>query len=328
MDNVQSKAVAALQPFIVQAQTTKAPSPRFVADIISRATAAPNTYVFTELLQLPAIQSLRSEKAPDEFAAYLTQLELFAWGTWAEYQTYSDLPPLNEAQTLKLRQLSLLSLAASPAPLTYPFLMKELHLSTPQDLETLVTSAVYASLLTARLSPASKPPCVHVTSVAPVRDLRPGSLPEMLQILETWGKRCTGVVTEIEGQIKSIKEEAAVRKRKEVGRQEIVDEAVWKEGGEGGVGGGSILSGITSGGNNKSGGGRKDSFKSPTEDRKGKGSLSGNKRDIQEQQSDELEEGDEDGGVGVGVSRMEVDEGTKESGGGGRLSKRVFGKKS
>ena len=86
MDNAQAKALAALQPFVHLATTTKDPSPRFLADLITRATTAANIYVFTELLRTPSIQALNSEGTPSEFAIYLTQLELFAWGTWAEYQ--------------------------------------------------------------------------------------------------------------------------------------------------------------------------------------------------------------------------------------------------
>lgn len=82
----QTKALTALQPFVHLAMTTKNPSPRFVADLITRATSSPNTYVFTELLQTPAIQSLREST---DFQMYFKQLEQFAWGTWADYQSMS-----------------------------------------------------------------------------------------------------------------------------------------------------------------------------------------------------------------------------------------------
>jgi len=85
MDQAQTRALAALQPFIHLAITTKSPSHRFLADLISRATSAPGTYIFTELLQTPAIQSLRAADTPAEFRAYLTQLEIFSYGTYEEY---------------------------------------------------------------------------------------------------------------------------------------------------------------------------------------------------------------------------------------------------
>ena len=87
MDQAQARALSALQPFIHLAITTSSPTPRFLADLIARATSAPGTYIFTELLQLPAIQSLRSAETPPEFQAYLTLLEIFSYGTFDEYKS-------------------------------------------------------------------------------------------------------------------------------------------------------------------------------------------------------------------------------------------------
>ena len=85
MDQAQNRAIAALQPFLHLALTAKSPSPRILADLITRATSAPGTYVFAELLQTPAIQSLRSEDTPQEFKNYLTALQIFSHGTLADY---------------------------------------------------------------------------------------------------------------------------------------------------------------------------------------------------------------------------------------------------
>lgn len=77
----QTKALNALEPFL--ALSKSATSPRAASDLVVQATSAPNTYVFAELLQTPNIQNLRS--SPDH-APYLTLLEIFAWGTWADYK--------------------------------------------------------------------------------------------------------------------------------------------------------------------------------------------------------------------------------------------------
>ena len=82
MDQSQTKALAALQPFIYQVTTAKSPSPRFIAELIKSAISASGTYVFTELLQLPAVQSLRGTESEQ----WLTLLELFSWGTFEEYK--------------------------------------------------------------------------------------------------------------------------------------------------------------------------------------------------------------------------------------------------
>lgn len=87
MDQAQPRALAALEPFILLATTAKSPSHRFLADLITRATSAYGTYIFTELLQTAAIQSLRSPDTPPEFAAHLTLLEVFSYGTYDEYKS-------------------------------------------------------------------------------------------------------------------------------------------------------------------------------------------------------------------------------------------------
>ena len=82
MEQAQAKALAALQPFVYQATATKSPSPRFVAELIKSAISAPGTYIFTELLQTPAVQNLRGTDAQP----WLTLLETFSWGTYEEYK--------------------------------------------------------------------------------------------------------------------------------------------------------------------------------------------------------------------------------------------------
>ena len=91
MDPNQTSALNALAPFLALAPS--ATSPRAAADLISRATSAPNTYVFAELLQTRQIQALRT--AEPQWARWLRALELFCWGTWSEYQcTRAPLPRL------------------------------------------------------------------------------------------------------------------------------------------------------------------------------------------------------------------------------------------
>ena len=91
MDRAQNRALAALQPFLHIALTSKFPSPRVLADLITRATSAQGTYIFAELLQTPAIQSLRSVDSSEEFRSYYTVLEIFSYGTLADYRSTSSL---------------------------------------------------------------------------------------------------------------------------------------------------------------------------------------------------------------------------------------------
>jgi len=204
----QPKALNALEPFL--ALTKSASSPRAAADLIIRATSAPNTFIFSELLSTPQIQSLSSSP---KYSSHLTLLQIFSYGTYTDYYSTPSLPALNEAQTLKLRQLSFLTLAKNPADLSYASLLKALGLETSRELEDLVISAIYAGLVSGTLDPYNK--TVLVSSVSPLRDLPPNSIPSMLSTLNAWSARCSSTLADLEKQIASVKAEALKRHTEE-----------------------------------------------------------------------------------------------------------------
>ncbi|EHK19169.1 uncharacterized protein TRIVIDRAFT_77664 [Trichoderma virens Gv29-8] len=200
----QTKALNALEPFL--ALSKSATSPRAAADLVTRATSAPNTFLFAELLQTPQIQALA---ASPEFTSYLTLLQIFSYGSYGTYNATPNLPALNDTQTLKLRQLSLLSLASDRSSLSYDALQNALGLSSVREVEDLVITAIYAGLLHATLDPARQ--AIQVSSIAPLRDLAPGTIPDMIGALQNWAGRCQSTLGDLEEQIKSIREAAISR---------------------------------------------------------------------------------------------------------------------
>lgn len=190
------------QPFL--ALTKSANSPKAAADLITHATSAQGTYIFTELLASPSIHGLASSP---EYQPYLTQLQLFSNGLYSTYASTPNLPDLNDRQRLKLRQLSLLTLSRNKENLTYPALQQHLGLTSPREVEDLVISAVYAGLLDAKLNPLRS--VVQVSSVAPLRDVQPGTVPSIVATLQNWSQRCDATLAEIEANIANIKREAA-----------------------------------------------------------------------------------------------------------------------
>ncbi|CAK7262994.1 hypothetical protein SEPCBS57363_000342 [Sporothrix epigloea] len=232
----QLKAMDALEPFLVLAMT--ASSPRQAADLVIRATSYPSTYVFAELLQCPRIQALAH--AEPEHAVYLTVLQIFSYGTYADYErgtapasatihadssrqsqtqastapapaaaNLTPLPTLNEAQSSKLRQLSLVSLATDRSSLGYDHLIKALQLTDDSQLESLVMAAVYAGLVTGTLDPAHR--VVRIGSVAPVRGPAPDAIPKLHAAIHNWSQRCQTALTELNDQIAGIRRAAAAR---------------------------------------------------------------------------------------------------------------------
>ncbi|KAL8340781.1 hypothetical protein RB601_006741 [Gaeumannomyces tritici] len=209
----QVKALNALEPFL--ALSKSATSPRAAADLVMRATSAPNTFIFAELLEHPQIQALASSP---EHSPALQLLRIFSHGTWTAYSSTPGLPVLSDAQARKLRQLSLLTLARDRASLAYDVLLRELGLSSARALENTVVSAVYAGLVQAKLDPAAR--CVRVSSVAPLRDLAPGAVPGMVAALRAWSDRCVEGLAALEAEAAAVRAAAAERR---------ADRAAWED---------------------------------------------------------------------------------------------------
>ncbi|KAF8254060.1 hypothetical protein K440DRAFT_652177 [Wilcoxina mikolae CBS 423.85] len=199
------KYLTALQPFILLAKNATG---RAAADLVVQATQAPGCFVFSELLECPTIQAL-SETS--EGGKYLDLLKIFAYGSLADYRANPDLPPLNDKQLEKLKQLSLITLASRGAEhLTYPSLLRSLELPSIRVLEDLIISAIYAGLLHAKLDTASQ--LVEVSSTAG-RDVAPSEIPGMVATLNAWCKQCEDVLADIDGQMEKVHREAVQKKR-------------------------------------------------------------------------------------------------------------------
>ncbi|KAH9863650.1 hypothetical protein J1614_009582 [Plenodomus biglobosus] len=222
----QTKALNALEPFL--ALTKSATSPRAASDLVMQATSAPNTYVFAELLETPNIQNLRSSQ---EHAPYLTLLEIFAWGTWEDYKAQPNLPKLSAQQHQKLLLLSLLPLSHSHKTLTYKHLLAALDLPTTRALEELITTAIYSGLITATLDPAHS--LVSVTSISPLRDLAPGSLPALQTTLQSWSQRCDYALAHLQAQVDNVKKEAVDREKIRRKKERAIEAALQAEGEKG-----------------------------------------------------------------------------------------------
>lgn len=152
----------------------------------------------------------------------------------AKTAAQSNLPKLSPAQTLKLRQLSLLTLATTPSALTYIHLQSALSLPTPRALEALVITTIYAGLLTAKLDTLSQR--VEVSSVAPLRDLKPGSIPRMVRVLEDWDSRCVSVLGELEAQVREVMRGAQEKRKRELEHERAVAKAMGDGEGKGKLG--------------------------------------------------------------------------------------------
>lgn len=152
----------------------------------------------------------------------------------------AGLPQLSDAQALKLRFLSLLTIASektSSSNLSYASLCNRLDLESPIDLEHLITQAIYNDLITGTLNPASQ--TIIITSVAPLRDPAPGSVQAMIAELNAWSGRCDSVLLDLEAEIKKVKSEAEKRSKREQKAEKQI-KAVTEDGKSGVIGVGPL----------------------------------------------------------------------------------------
>jgi COP9 signalosome complex subunit 7 len=123
--------------------------------------------------------------------------------------------------------------------LTYKYLLTALDLPTTRALEELITTAIYSGLITATLDPAHS--LISVTSVAPLRDLAPGSLPTLQATLQAWSQRCDSALADLEAQVEKVKKDAVdrekVRRKKERALEAVMQANEDKSGGKRGLGG-------------------------------------------------------------------------------------------
>lgn len=80
--------------------------------------------------------------------------------------------------------------------------------------------AIYNDLITAALNPHQQ--TVIIGSVAPLRDLAPGSVTAMISELEAWSGRCDDVLASLEHEIAAVKARAAARHK----REQVVEKQV------------------------------------------------------------------------------------------------------
>lgn len=165
--------------------------------VIKQVLKHPQIYVFGELLELKNIQDLHTDA---ECKPYLDLLRLFAYGTYADYKKQqSTLPALGQAETTKLKQLSIVTLSAKEKTLHYDALLAQLEMGSVRQLEDLIIDSIYQGLLKGQLDQNRS---VFEVQYSIGRDIGPSDVQEMMGTLEQWMKASAATQRHLEKQIK------------------------------------------------------------------------------------------------------------------------------
>ncbi|CAA0813558.1 COP9 signalosome complex subunit 7 [Striga hermonthica] len=173
--DIEEKQAEHVEFFVKQASGVNGAA---LSNVVVEATKHPSLFAFSELLAVPSVLELEGT----ENSVFLDLLRMFAHGTWSEYKTIEKrLPQLVPEQVLKLKQLTVLTLADTNKVLPYDMLMRELDVSNVRELEDfLINDCMYVGIIRGKLDQLRR--CFEVQFAAG-RDLRPGQLGLYLTIL-------------------------------------------------------------------------------------------------------------------------------------------------
>ncbi|KAI8327237.1 hypothetical protein BD560DRAFT_343062 [Blakeslea trispora] len=205
-----------LQPFLLLSK-----SARGIANtkLIMEAISAPGVFVFTELYESPNV--VQAASLP-EVAPYYTLLRIFMYGTFKDYQeNQAQLPPLNEAQTKKLKQLSIATLSESQQTLPYDLLQSYLDIPTIRELEDLMIDAFYQGIFTGKLDQQHGQLQV-MSSMG--RDLRPQQLKETMDALACWSISTSRLLGRLDAKIASLQDTVRENKQAEEDYQNKIEQ--------------------------------------------------------------------------------------------------------
>eukprot|EP00850_Spirogloea_muscicola_P011006 SM000066S20481 [mRNA] locus=s66:533759:536342:- [translate_table: standard] len=221
----ESRQAEVLEGFCLLARSARG---RAAAQLVAQATAEPRLFAFGELLDQPHVQELEDS----EHSAAFELLKLFAYGTWSQYKSRaSTLPALQPQQALKLKQLTVITLAETAKVLPYDLLMAQLDITNVRELEDmLINDCMYAGIIRGKLDQQRR--CLELSGLtkaaqwnvelqvhsAAGRDLRPGQVESLLETLGTWLSTAEELLVTIQDKIHWADAQSAAhwRHRKEV----------------------------------------------------------------------------------------------------------------
>lgn len=192
--DIEQQQAEHIDYFVKQASNLKGAA---LSNVVVEATSHPSLFAFSEILSVPNVVELEGT----EHNVFLDMLGMFAHGTWSEYKSSaSHLPQLVPDQVLKLKQLTVLTLAETNKVLPYDTLMQELDVTNVRELEDfLINNCMHVGIVRGKLDQLRR--CFEVQFAAG-RDLRPGQLGSMIQTLSNWLSTSDNLLASIQEKIR------------------------------------------------------------------------------------------------------------------------------
>lgn len=185
-------------------------------------------YTFGELLGMKSIAALQnggddsgevSNNQKDSFLRSFNSLELFAFGTYEDYEKdHGRYIELSKIMIKKLKQLSIISMAMEDKIIPYPKLQQKLNVKDVRALEDLIIETIYSGLISAKMNQQEQ--ILRVQGFIG-RDVRLRELPNLIQKLTSFHTTCEEQLEVSKASTNIIKEarERHVKAEKEAQKQ-------------------------------------------------------------------------------------------------------------
>ena len=185
----------ALQPFLAAARESSSSNISTLRALISKVLS--NAGIFAGYDELKAIVAEALQQAGPEGTKLANTLDLFSYGTFKDYTSNPDnFISLTDAQTHKIRQLTVLTLAQTHTDrLFYTTVQDALGIKEPRAVEQILISCLYSGVINGRLCQKTK----SLRLMAPIRsrDVPLSSLDSLLQSVRTLQSRVSQARTDL-----------------------------------------------------------------------------------------------------------------------------------
>jgi len=180
------------------------------AGCIQQALGKPGLYTYGEIFAHENARALKGTQNEE----WYNSLELFAYGTYADYKANaSKYPKFEEKQLLKLKQLSVVTLAekSTSKVLNYNDVMNQLDIASVRELEDVIINCIYEGLIHGRLNQSKNQLEIDYVSG---RDISTPQISAMKGKLVAWLRQTQEVIKALDARIGQANELTILREQR------------------------------------------------------------------------------------------------------------------
>jgi len=187
-------------------------------DLIKQSLISPSIFHYESILTHASVRAL--EESSDT-KKYFNVLKLFAYGTVTDYRNDKEVIgwELNEAESQKLKLLSIITLASQYHEVAYDSLLEKIGFESYQKLEEVLISGITSGIISGKMDQERK--IFYVTSTIG-RDVQLSDLSKMTEMTEAWATKTRGILVEtVNMQKNEAAQEAKVKNDEKLLNEEI-----------------------------------------------------------------------------------------------------------